>query len=50
MTQEECQLSIGNPANVIIEETSSPEIIKRWEYDNGYILYFENGILKEYKQ
>ena len=50
MTQEECQLSIGLPSHVEIEETNSPNIIKKWVYNNGYILIFENSILKDFKR
>lgn len=49
MTQEECRLSIGYP-QIVKDLSSTPSLIKQWEYENGYILIFENGFLKEFKR
>lgn len=44
MTSEECQLSLGSPSVVTnITDTDIPT--KTWEYEDGTILHFENGIL-----
>ena len=44
MTEEECELSLGEP-NDVNKTTGSWGIHMQWVYDDSY-LYFENGILK----
>lgn len=44
MTSEECQLSLGSPS-VVTNITNTDTPTKTWEYEDGTILHFENGIL-----
>lgn len=42
MTREECRLSIGNPRDVI-----RGHYLERWAYDNGLVLIFDDGYLRD---
>lgn len=41
MTREECRLSLGTP-----REVSRAHYIERWIYDNGLVLFFDEGFLQ----
>lgn len=41
MTREECRLSLGAP-----REISRAHYVERWIYDNGMILFFDDGYLQ----
>lgn len=47
MTKEECRLALGTPSsNSQLPGTAG--VIEIWTFNNGYRLYFEDGILKNY--
>ncbi|MDE6085169.1 MAG: hypothetical protein K2G40_02045 [Muribaculaceae bacterium] len=41
MTPQECRLAVGNP-----REVSRGHYLERWQYDNGLILFFDDGRLQ----
>ena len=49
MTKNECKLALGIPVSVQ-QYPSNAGVIELWIYENGNRLFFEDGILKEFKQ
>lgn len=49
MDKEECQLALGIPNN-IERLPSNAGVIEIWKFDNGYQLFFEDGLLKEFRR
>lgn len=49
MNKEECELALGTPSQ-IDRLPSNAGIIECWEYNNGYQLLFEDGLLKEFRR
>ena len=41
MTPQECRLAVGNP-----REVSRGHYLERWQYDNGLVLFFDDGRLQ----
>jgi len=48
MTKQECLLSLGNPDEADAGHSHS-YTLDLWKYSNGTTLFFEDGILKEYR-
>lgn len=48
MTKEECRLSLGAPADVDKGHDWS-QTLDLWKYNNGIVLYFEDGLLVNHK-
>lgn len=49
MTKEECKLSLGNPSDVNSGHDYS-QTLDIWQYDNGVVLWFEDGRLARLRQ
>lgn len=49
MTKEECKLSLGNPSDVNAGHDYS-QTLDIWQYDNGVVLWFEDGRLARLRQ
>lgn len=49
MTKEECRLSLGNPSDVNSGHDYS-QTLDIWQYDNGVVLWFEDGRLTRLRQ
>lgn len=47
MTKEECRLALGSPSSSS-QLPGTAGVIEIWTFNNGYRLYFEDGILKNY--
>ncbi len=48
MTKEECRLSLGSPADVSVGHDYS-QTLDLWKYNNGIVLYFEDGLLVNFR-
>lgn len=49
MTKEECKLSLGNPNDVNRGHDYS-QILDLWQYPNGTVLWFEDGLLTRFRK
>lgn len=49
MTKEECRLALGNPSDVNQGNTHS-YMLDLWQYTDGVTLFFEDGILKDFRK
>lgn len=49
MTKEECKLSIGNPDDVNAGHDYS-QTLDLWQYSDGTVLWFEDGILTRFRR
>ena len=49
MTKEECRLALGNPTNINSGHDYS-QTLDMWNYENGTILWFEDGLLSKFRK
>lgn len=49
MTKEECRLALGNPKEISAGHDYS-RTLDIWNYENGTVLWFEDGILSRYRK
>lgn len=49
MTKEECKLALGNPKDVSAGHDYS-QTLDIWSYENGTVLWFEDGLLSRFRK